>query len=470
MSKKILFCSLFILIFLIPSKQAPNAKTWERNDTTVSADSILAAIDRGDSVIIYGCEILGLLKKGSIWETPDTIKSYIWICSSTFLNAVSFENCCFIKKVSLYDDTLSNYVRFFKVSFDDDVDFSGIVFKSLASFSQSKFSGYANFIKAIFHESADFSDATFKKLGSSASFWSDTFHTHVSFNHTHFKGSVDFTHTTFGEGATFFGVGATFRDATFDGDADFMDANFGGPAFFVRTAFSKLAKANFSWATFDTYTSFMYASFEGTTDFSHTGFGGSADFSRTTFGGQVILNPKEFKNIYISWKQLKGYLVYDPSANLRLMKHFEENRQLVSADGVYLFLKDHERMNKSRLRRYFEYWLIQQTCGYGVKPQRVLATSGLVIIFFAIFYYLIKIREPKWALGAGLKRIGIKAWNALYFSINTFVIGAPIEWTPEDTRSSKRHYLFRILTTVERTFGWILLVLFVVTLTRKFIR
>jgi hypothetical protein len=58
MSKKILFCSLFILIFLIPSKQDSNATTWERHNTTVHADSMLAAIDRGDSVIIDSCEIL----------------------------------------------------------------------------------------------------------------------------------------------------------------------------------------------------------------------------------------------------------------------------------------------------------------------------------------------------------------------------------------------------------------------------
>lgn len=143
---------------------------------------------------------------------------------------------------------------------------------------------------------------------------------------------------------------------------------------------------------------------------------------------------------------------------------------LEDADGVYLFLKDQERIRKPVWIRYPEYWFIQLTCGYGTKPLRALATSGLVITLFAIFYYLIKIREPKRALGAGLKRIRMKAYNAIYFSINTFVVGAPIEWAPDDTQSSTKHYLFRILTTVERTLGWILLVLFVVTLTRKFIR
>jgi hypothetical protein len=397
---------------------------------------------------------------------------------------VSFENCCFIKTVSLYDDTLSNYVIFSNVSFDEDVDFSSIVFKNLASFSNSTFSGYANFIKATFHESANFSDATFKKLGSSASFWSDTFYAHVSFDHTHFKGSVDFTNTTFSEGATFLGKGATFRDATFDGDADFMDANFGGPASFVRTAFSKLAKANFSWATFDTYTSFMYASFKGTTDFSHTAFEGSADFSGTAFGGQVILNPKEFKNIYISWKQLKGYLVYDPPANHRLMKHFEENRQLVSVDGVYLFLKDHERMNKSRLRRYLEYWLIQQTCGYGVKPQNTIYLSIGIILVLMVFYTKSNaIREIEKEFGHRRrhrksrtvhKDLREKLYNAFCFSLQTFIIGVVPDWYPTEEFLIKfwkiKRIKFRTLAMIEGAMGWILLVLFVVTLTRKFIR
>ena len=143
---------------------------------------------------------------------------------------------------------------------------------------------------------------------------------------------------------------------------------------------------------------------------------------------------------------------------------------LHDADLVYLFLKEQERIRKPWYKRYPEYWFIQQTCEYGVGPLRTLRTSGIVIAVFAVFYYLLQIRELRRALGRGLKRIGLKTYNALYFSINTFVSGAPIDWVPENTESSMEHYIFRILTTVERGLGWVLLVLFVVTLTRTFIR
>ena len=63
MSRKSLFLVLFIFLALTAWKQHPNAKTWERHNTTVQADSILAANERGDSVLIDSCEIFGPLVK-----------------------------------------------------------------------------------------------------------------------------------------------------------------------------------------------------------------------------------------------------------------------------------------------------------------------------------------------------------------------------------------------------------------------
>jgi len=393
MSKKILFCSLFILIFLIPSKQDPNAKTWRQHNTTVHADSILAAMDRGDSVIIDSCEILGPLIKAGEPGRPDTINSMIKLNQSTFKDIVLFRDCYFSSLLS----------------------FSGVTFSKNSYFPWSIFSEDADFRGVTFSEDAHFMRATFRKS-------------------------------------------VSFENATVNRIASFYLATFGGYACFDSATF--ITVASFSQAWFSEFASFWNASFDG-----------FCDFSEAKFRKKVDLRFKEFKNFRIKWRQLQGHLDNNaPSFILKFQKYFEEQRQLDDADGVYLFLKDQERMEKRWYIRYPEYWFIQQTCGYGVDPLLPLRASLVVVALFAIPYYLIKIREPKWALGAGLKRIGIKAWNAFYFSGNTFVSGAPIEWTPEDTRSSKRHYLFRILTTVERTSGWILLVLFVVTLTRKFIR
>jgi hypothetical protein len=47
MFKKFVFLTVLIFITLTAWKQDPNAKTWERHNTTVSADNTLAAIERG---------------------------------------------------------------------------------------------------------------------------------------------------------------------------------------------------------------------------------------------------------------------------------------------------------------------------------------------------------------------------------------------------------------------------------------
>jgi len=346
MLKRILFLGLLILVSSAMWKQNSSAEIWERHNTTVHAESLLTAIERGDKIMMSRCRILGPLIKEGTAERTDTIRSYVGIVECAFPSWVSFKYCCFMEQVNFLLDT-------FMV--------------------------------------ADFSHSAFVQK--------------CSFNLSSFR-SLLFTGTSFGE------------------DADFSGVTFGADAVF------------------------------------HT----------TEFGQKVHLGLADFGNMYVSWRELKGHIVYDRLCNYRLMKFWIERRQLDDADRVYLFLKDRERMEKPKLQRYLEYWLIQQTCGYGVKPCRTLVTSGLVMILFAIFYYLIEIREPKRALGAGIKRIGMKAWNGVYFSINTFVTGAPLDWAPENTQSSAKHYLFRILTTLERMFGWVLLVLFVVTLTRKFIR
>jgi hypothetical protein len=166
------------------------------------------------------------------------------------------------------------------------------------------------------------------------------------------------------------------------------------------------------------------------------------------------------------------------------MKYFDEQRQFDNADGVYLFLKDQERMGKFWLWRYLEFWFIQLTCGYGVKPLRTLIVCGLVIIFFSALHTKSNaIKEIEKELGhrGRWKRFRIvrkgfrkRFYDALYFSVHTFIIGIVSNWHPTDEFLIKtkriRLFKFRTLSMIEGTLGWVLLVLFVVTLSRKFIR
>jgi hypothetical protein len=396
MSKKILFCSLFILIFLIPSKQDPNAKTWERHNTTVQADSILVAIDRGEDIEIDSCEICGSIEKESLGAFPfgiiDVIKSSIIIRGTIFYDKVTFRYLSF-----------KHSVGFFRCVFAKEVDFTGSVFVDDAGFS-----------------------------------------------------------------------GSTFKDF-----------------------------ANFSFSTF------RFGAF-----FGYTTFSGGVDFEDATFCGEVQLAPNEFKNINISWKQLDGHLHYHTPSNLMLLRYWEERRQFDDADGVYLFLKDQERMKKPWYIRYPEYWLFQLPCGYGVKPLNTVYLSIVIIFVFSLFYTKRNaIKEIEKEIGYRRRRrtyrvvrrsFGKRLYDALYFSVHTFIIGIVADWHPTDEflidtrrislfrfrifriagRASDRYpteeflistkgiklFKFRTLAMIEGALGWILVILFIISLGKKFIR
>jgi hypothetical protein len=395
MSKKILFCSLFILIFLISSKQDPNAKTWEQRDTTVSADSIIAAIDRGEDIKIASCEIFGALTKQGTENVPDTIKSYIDIQSCDFLDSVYFEYCYFMKRVEFPFNNFSQDVYFCRATFSEDIDIRTAIFRGEAWFSYT-----------IFNKEAIFSWVTF-----------DT--------------------------------SAWFNNCYFLGHATFFQAIFGGLAYFPCATFAE-----------------------------------DADFSSATFRSDIYLESIKFKNIDISWTQLKGNLICNRPVYSKLMKNFEEKRMLDDADGVYLFLKDQERMEKPPYIRYPEYWFIQLTCGYGTKPQNTIYLSIGIILVLMLFYTKSNaIREIEKEFGhrrrrrkyrIERKRLRRRLYDALYFSVHTFIIGVVSDWHPTDEFLIKtkkiKLFKFRTLSMIEGTLGWILLVLFVVTLTRKFIR
>ena len=268
--------------------------------------------------------------------------------------------------------------------------------------------------------------------------YSCIFHDTVSFSYCHFTKSI------------------IFSIATFNGIADFSHATFSMDAYFGFSYFK--TQADFSYTTFYHKAYFTYSRFDKGVIFSHA-----------AFRGQVDLWGTEYEYLDISWKQLRGHLAYDTRSNLKLMKNFEEERQLDDADGVYLFLKDQERMEKPKLQRYLEFWFIQQTCGYGIVWWRPLLTSLIVVMLFTFLYFKLVLQEKGLPLpNSGSKRFWKKLWNAFYYSMNTFLVGIPANWKVEN--KPKDFFVFRISTTIERTLGWILLAVFVVTLTRKFIR
>lgn len=418
-----LYLMLFVLLFSILFHTLnTRAAVFKRSYTEISADSIRAAIERGDSVIIDNCEIFGPLIKIGTLETPDTVRNLISITRSTFYDTVSFLRCNFLKDISFDSTIFLEKVSFSYTIFSGATVFSGVTFRNPALFSYSTFTGYADFSGAIFRKGTAFVSAIFSE--------------DASFNGDSISGA------------------AVFYEVRFRKSAYFMGANFSGEAYFT--------KATFSGDVF-----FRNASFE------------EANFLEAQFSSVVDFSLKEFKNIYISWKQLEGHLWYNPTANLKLMRYFEEQRMLADADGVYLFLKDQERMEKPWYIRYPEYWLIQLTCGYGVKPQNTLYASLVIILLFAIFYTksgAMRARTQDFAVRRAMRKAVKKVsfYHALYFSLQTFIIGVVTDWYPTEHYLIKikriKLFKFKTLAMIEGALGWILVILFIISLGKKFIR
>ncbi|MCJ7459636.1 MAG: hypothetical protein MUP17_11685 [candidate division Zixibacteria bacterium] len=436
MYRKLLLQVLIILFCMAYHGLITEAGVFRpKPSSIVLADSIIAAIDRGDSIIIRDCKILGPLIKTGTEERADTITSYIDIRHSIFSDTIDFQYCYFIEKMNFFDDSLNRAVSFYYVTFGKDATFSGTVFE-IASFSGCTFGQAALFEKARFSRWANFS-------------WT-IFNEEVNFSLVNFP--TDYQQTI------------RFRQLEFLGRL--------GPEHWRGIPIT-------AWGAW-----FIRTHFKGDVYFDNTNFGGYADFRWATFSRVVLLIPQELKKILISWKQLEGHLVYERSANYGLMKLFEEQRMLDDADGVYLFLKDQERMEKPKLLRYLEYWLFKMPFGYGVKPLNTLYLSIIIVIIFALFYskpYAIKeIERQFWY--QRMRRLSQdvpnsfwkRFYNALYFSVHTFIIGVVSNWNPTDkylinTRRIKL-FKFRTLSMIEGVLGWVLLAVFIVILTRKFIR
>jgi hypothetical protein len=313
-----------------------------------------------------------------------------------------------------------------------------------------------------------------------------TFHNSISFSYCDFTNEVSLQSNTFGRDFVFwrvsFSADFSVSGSIFKESAYFLGATFRGATSFYGADFQKTA--DFEYSTFRETTALQARPLAMWFRLKEDTFKILNKLPLTTFQGTVDFAPLEFKDISISWKQLKEHLLYNQTANFKLMKHFEEKRMLDDADGVYLFLKNGERMEKGWYIRYPEYWFIQLTCGYGTRPLNTLTLSGIIIVLFAVFYTKSNaIREIEKEFGHRKRRrkyrIVCKSfwkrfYDALYFSVHTFIIGVVSDWHPTDEfliRTKKiRLFKFRTLSMIEGALGWILLVLFVVTLTRKFIR
>jgi hypothetical protein len=157
---------------------------------------------------------------------------------ATFSGDASFRGATFSGEAWFDGATFSDWLSFDGATFSDMAQFDGATFSDMAQFDGATFSGPALFAGATFSDKASFYGATF-----SGGAWFDgaTFSGGVSFHRATFSDMARFDGATFSGPARF--AGATFSDmaqfdgATFSGLARFDEATFSGEALFDSATF-----------------------------------------------------------------------------------------------------------------------------------------------------------------------------------------------------------------------------------------
>lgn len=402
----------------------------------------------------------------------------------------------------LFDDDVGWQGYIFPEGDESEDCFKDAAFKGRAYFGDAIFEGKVSFRNASFEDRAYFSEANFKSeayfgnaiFGDAAFFHRATFEDRGGFLLAKFKGEVDFSNATFKSGVALWGAifkggvycegttfedEASFEDATFEGEASFVDATFEGKTSFVDATFKGCA--SFNGSSCIAKTSFSGALFERTCSFANREFGGVLYFKHTAFQQGVIMEydlenpePEKYK---LPQAEQEGCRVqkiaYEQEGRkdaaeamfVREMRARRRDReaQYEDQEGKTVFRKkplwDPEMPLKRRFRwgnlglcitAKAEYLLVDLLSEYGTNWKRVVGSSFVLIIAFALIYLLGDIR------GAST------AWDLFYFSMASFTsLGDgglnPVGWA-------------RALSGFQSLIGAFFIALFVVVFARRWMR
>jgi len=476
---------LFILILTILPQNVLAEETRR-----VNASDILENITRGAPVEYTDCIIIGDLDisdwRKDLEEIEVTgiprrvVESPIEIRYSTIQGNVNFNPIYF-----------NNTVVFDNVIFEDSVSFFYAVFDKTTVFQDSTFKNKANFGEATFNEGAHFSRVKFNY----AWFWNATFNNYTSFGSTTFDGRTTFCNAIFVKEASFynctFNEFTDFFNATFNNLARFQWAAFNGPVSFKNATFNDTA--NFPDVKFNDEAHFQNARFNDTTEFGFAKFKDRAYFTNASFEDNADFSEADiFLTMKIGWSQLEGKLVYNDYFYQSLIRNFETLGQSDDANDAYYKYKVEKRRHiniKSPLgfiKRVSEYIFLDRSCGYGVKPLRPPLSGIVVILVFSFGYYQTgaikqtcskvfpKTKNRFWKLVDKHFLKNHKRYkNALYFSASTFLALSYGDWYPTAKFLKIRKVeicRFQTIAIAEVFLGWIILVLFVISLTMTWIR
>lgn len=253
---------------------------------------------------------------------------------------------------------------------------------------------------------------------------------------------------------------ASFASSRFSQEASFLLSRFDAAAYFGSVDFSGDAV-------------FGLAEFEGLAQLEGSRFGGGLNLvgaqlhniklENATFAedSRIDLRDAEFFRLEAPWKTLSGHLQYDGPAYIALVKNYRELEWFDDANDCYFQYRrttqDKEPLGWTKIADVAA-WI---SCGYGVRPAYTVLLSIAAIVFFALLF----------VFGRGIARADEKAISdrgnagleeSLYFSAMVFIAQAPVDFVPLGR--------YRYAVIIEGLLGWLLLALFLVSLSNIMIR
>ena len=275
----------------------------------------------------------------------------------------------------------------------------------------------------------------------------------VFFDHAAFFGLVDFDGTTFTNAANFSG-------SHFQGDAGFSDAQFQGEANFTRAHFA--IDANFSRAKFND-ADFGRARFEKYFHLANAKVY-TLNLSDAVFseGSSIHLKDFNFNRIAVRWNSIKEHIPFNGSVYLTLTRNFRNLEQFEDQDDCYYqYRKQKQERSHKIFPQLFDH-MAGISCGYGVRPSYTILLSVIIILLFAGVFWAGNALQPDGADTHSQVKASVSPNDAFYFSSMEFLGKTPQNFSIIEG--------YEVLTVIETLLGWLLMALFLVTLSRVMLR
>jgi len=432
---------------------------------------------------------------------------------SDFIEEANFKKCQFNKDTYIISCVFNRDASFEEADFNERTTFRDSQFKNNADFALSNFDGPADFSESIFDEISDFHSANFNERldFSGCQFNNEAYFGYsgpplktigdaIGSGYTYDVGSYISDFAPWGTGMSGYGYGLNFGGITDFSHSDFRDiVDFSGRQFKQSANLESIifnGFVSFNQTTFVSDSYFSSSIFKKGVDFNMSQFRGNTSFEGAEFFGFIDLTKTTFSKLDLYWPSDTRLICNDGLTYLNLIKNFRDLEHFELADDVYYMYRQWRQDRTSWLdaNKYLDLlaWL---SCGYGVRPGYPLYWSVFLIFAFGIIYWkfegihksnkqyytvtyasgykdsrnltftncldvLMKIRERS------STNPSLSFSDAFYFSSMIFFVSHP----PTDWRPSDRYVGWKYVIMIEDILGWLLLTLFVVTLTRVMIR